>query len=334
MTGWNLAEIAPAAPAAAELLAPLGMLAILIVVYGMVLGVDAITRAFFGTVSGAVGWIPYLGKLVESPLHTIERKIVSFLAGLERHIDSAIGHSWHSFAGAATHLWHLLERESLLVWQSLKFLSGVPTLHELLHVERWFRHEVKVAEAKAEHAIEQAIRHDAKALRSVAHGVYPRLRSLEHEVEHVIPREIKQARTLAKEAEAEAARAWDVIRAHPWTAITSAFVGAVAIALENLGLGWLRCDSLRNATRNRGCGLWSALEDLLGLLVDAAVIVDLCALLPELETLFAEFEAPVVELISSAANAACAQPSGGWTELHAPALSLPAVYYAGAVPGT
>jgi hypothetical protein len=329
---FNIAEVVPAA-GAAELLVPLGMLCVLVVVYGMVLGIDAIVRGFFGTVSGAVGWIPYLGKIVESPIKTIERKIVSFLSGLEADIDKAIGWSWHQLASVATHLWHQLERESLLIWHLAKFLSGVPTLHELLHVERWFHREVRRAEAIAEHAIEHAVRHDAKALRSVAHGVFPRLRSLEHEVEHVIPREIKHTRALAKEAEAEAARAWDVIRAHPWTAVTSAFVGAVAIALDRLGLGGLRCSELGNSLRNRGCGFWSALEDLLGLLVDAVLIVDLCALLPELETLFAEVEGPLVSLIASAADAACAHPPAGWVELSAPSLSLPTVYYSGTAIG-
>lgn len=329
---FNLAEVAPAA-GAAELLVPLGMLCVLIVVYGMVLGIDAIVRGLFGTVSGAVGWIPYLGKVIESPIRAIEKKVVSFLVGLERDIDKAIGWSWHQLASVATHLWHQLERESELLWQALKFLSGVSTLHELLHVTRWFKRELRRAEAQAEHAIEHAIRHDAKALRSVAQGVYPRLRSLEHEVEHVIPREIRHTRALAKEAEAEAARAWRLLRSHPWTAVTTAFVGAVAIALEQLGLGGLRCSALGNSLRNRGCGFWSALEDLLGLLVDAVLIVDLCALLPELESLFAEVEGPLVSLIASAADAACAQPPGGWVELSAPALSLPTVYYSGAAIG-
>jgi hypothetical protein len=63
------------------------------------------------------------------------------------------------------------------------------------------------------------------------------------------------------------------------------------------------------------------------------LFVDLCELLPELESLFAAFEAPLVDLISTAADAACAQPPAGWVELSAPALSLPQVYYAGPVPG-
>src|ERR1051325_10102789 len=184
------------------------MLCILIVAYGMVLGIDAIARGFFGTVSGAVGWIPYLGHLIESPIHKIEQKIVSFLGGLEQHIDSAIGHSWHTLASTATHLWHTLERESLLVWQGLKFLSGVPTLHELLHAERWLRHSIEAAAATAAHALRHAILHEERALRSVAQGVYPRLRSLEHEVTRTLPREIRHARDLAREAEDGGARLW------------------------------------------------------------------------------------------------------------------------------
>jgi hypothetical protein len=63
------------------------------------------------------------------------------------------------------------------------------------------------------------------------------------------------------------------------------------------------------------------------------LFADFCALLPELESLYGELEAPVVDLISSAADAVCAHPPAGWVELSAPALSLPSLYYAGPVPG-
>lgn len=275
MNAWNVAEIAPAAPAIAELLAPLGMLCVLIVVYGMVLGVDAIARGFFGTVAGAVGWIPYLGKLIESPIHKIEQKIVSFLAGLEQHIDSAIGHSWHSLASVATHLWHTLERESMIAWQALKFLSGVPTLHELLHAEKWLRRSVRVAEAEATHALRRAIRGEERALRSVAHGVYPRLRAVEHEITRTIPREIRSARALAREAEDGVARLWKRVKTLEQAIGSSAIAAAVTAVLAAVGLDWLGCRDGASRVGRSGCNLWDDLGALLGVAFIAAEIASL-----------------------------------------------------------
>jgi hypothetical protein len=270
----NIAEVAPLAPAAAELLAPLGMLCILIVVYGMVLGVDAIARGFFGTVAGAVGWIPYVGGVISKPIRAIEQKIVSFLVGLEQHIDSAIGHSWHSLANVATHLWHTLERESLIAWQALKFLSGVPTLHELLHAELWLRREIKTAEVEAEHALRHAVRTEEHALSSVAHNIYPRLRTIEHEVERTIPREIKHARALAREATDAVARLWKRVSALEQSVSARAIEAAVVAVLATVGLDWIACRSRNSVNGKSGCAMWNDLDALLGLFAAGLVISD------------------------------------------------------------
>jgi hypothetical protein len=278
VTGWNIAEVAPAAPAIAELLAPLGMLCILIVCYGMVLGVDAIARAFFGTASGAVGWIPYAGSLLQSGIHKIEEKIVSFLAGLEHDIDRAIGHSWHALASVATHLWHLLERDSLLLWQALKFLSGVPTLHELLHAERWLRHSIKVAAHDAAVALRHAIRHEERALRSVAQGIYPRLRTLEHEVTKTLPRAIRHARSLAREAENAVARLGKRVQSLEQALSAGAIAAAVTTALAAVGLDWIACSTRNNVNGKSKCNLWDDIEALLAattLVIGAMSLIEL-----------------------------------------------------------
>jgi hypothetical protein len=109
--------------------------------------------------------------------------------------------------------------------------------------------------------------------------------------------------------------------------------GIVAGVFSLEAINLLRCTFLRNLWNNRGCGLWQGLEDILGLLFDAVLFADLCNMLPELVSLFGDFEAPLVDLIASAADAACAHPPQGWVELSAPPLSLPTVYYTGPVPG-
>lgn len=332
MNALQIAEVAPLAPAAAELLAPLGMLCILIVVYGMVLGVDAIVRGFFGTVKGAVGWIPYLGQVIESPVHKIEQKIVSFLAGLEEHIDSAIGHSWHSLASVATHLWHTLERESLLMWQALKFLSGVPTLHELLHAEMWLRREIKAGEVQAEHALRHAVRAEEHQLSSVAHNIYPRLRTIEHEVERTIPREIKHARALAREAEDGVAKLWKHVQSLPGVRYIDAAIATAIAALGLEGLNLLKCSEAGNLFKRRGCGLWTLLDGLLGVVISTLALENTCTLLPLLEASFGEVVGPVIHLLTEVPLGGCEEPPGSWAQLSVPAGPLPPRQTLGALP--
>ncbi len=93
--------------------------------------------------------------------------------------------------------------------------------------------------------------------------------------------------------------------------------------LAAIGLDWLSCKDGAKRVGRSGCGLWDDLGGLFGLLIDGLIFVDLCNVIPLIEGVLGEFEGPLVELISTAANAACAHPPGGWTELSAPPLNTP-----------
>lgn len=261
-----------------------------------------------------------------SLMHGIEALVGAGLHLLARHLD----HYFAEFVKHATIIAHLAR----LVGHSLYRVSGLKALvHRLSLAVHAVRAQVKTLEREY-HGIEHRVKtleHEVAA--GIGADVLPKIRSLDrelHKVEHkVIP--AIEADVTAVEGDVTALRKW--IADHIPLPGTDAFVGAIAVALGLLGLGGLRCNTLLNSLKSRGCGLWQGLEDLLGLLFDAALFVDLCHLLPELEALFAEFEAPLVDLIASAADAACAQPPQGWVELSAPAVVPPAVYYTGPVPG-
>lgn len=277
-------EILPATPALVEALPPLGMLCILIVCYGLVHGVDAFARALFGTISGSVGWIPFAGKLLSSPIHKIEQKIVSFLGGLEADIDSAIGHQFHNLSRVLSWAWHTFVDSASLLWNVAKFLSGFTTAEELIRVVRHFNHAVKVAEHEAQVGIRKA-EHEARvAARSVAHGVYPRLRAVEHDVSRVIPREIKSARALAREATDGVAKLWQRVRSLEHALGAGAIAAAVTAVLAAVGLDWLGCkDGARRVGRS-GCNLWDDLGALLGIAFIGAEIASLDELIGVAQT--------------------------------------------------
>ena len=288
--------------------------------------------------SAILAGVPWVGGKLSDAVKSMASAIANAAGTLEHGIDSIVGAAWHAlsryvdkllnqFVAHSALIVHLAE----LVGNGLYSVSGLRALvRSVSHVahaayaqgrtiERQFRgieHRVK----SLEHTVGAGIGDD---VRSQVHGLERTVHGLE---KSVIPG-LRQGIDTA-EGEVTDLERWLGVKAGlsnlDWSK------GLVAAALAALGLGGLSCSTLGGLLGRRGCGLWQGLEDVLGLLFDAVLLVDLCGLLPELETLFAALEAPLVDLVSSAADAACAHPPAGWAELAAPALSLPQVYYTGA----
>jgi len=270
----RLAEVAPAAPAIVEALPWLLALAGLLFAVGCIKLVDGFVRALFGTISGAVGWIPWAGKVVKAPIHKIEQKVTNFLGRAEEGLDSYIGVCFHNLAHIARTLVHEIERGAHLSWEIAKFLAAHPTagevkalIHALTHPIATFQHiEHRLIEEERNrlHAIEQ----------SVAHGVYPRIRAGEHAVEDVLAPDIAALRHRTRAIEHRLDRLWKWVRAHEKIVVTAAFTGAVAVALSRLGGRWIRCKNWRRIGKHV-CGLpTSLIEDLLALTLGFELIVD------------------------------------------------------------
>src|SRR5882724_8931239 len=113
-----LPELAPVTIRA--LLMPLGVLLAYCVMRGIIAAADAVVRGLFGTLSGAVGWIPFLNKVVQAPIVKIEQHLISALARAANYADGKIGASLHALnmlvrrlaadvAAAAVFDWNLLK---------------------------------------------------------------------------------------------------------------------------------------------------------------------------------------------------------------------------------
>jgi hypothetical protein len=68
-----------------------------------------------------------------------------------------------------------------------------------------------------------------------------------------------------------ALKTFEWIRAHPLSLATGVFAGAVAIALQRIGWGVLRCRSWQKLGRSLTCGIGSWLSDLLALIATFAL---------------------------------------------------------------
>lgn len=272
----------------------------------------------------AMGGVPIIGRAIGAILSPVARAL-SWAAGqIEHGVDAAIGWSLHKTAELTEWFWRQFVSQSVAILHLAEIagnqLYGLTGLRGLVHGVIRTVHGIEAGIKTIErqwHGIE----HRVKALEGdVAHGigadVLPRLRTLEREVTTAETKTIPAIRGIANTAENDVTQLRDWITKNVPLAGTVTFVGVVAWALSQLGLGGLRCDSLigkNGLLTRRTCGLWNGLEDLLGLFVDALILTDLCAILPEAVTFFGYVEGALTGLISQAAAAVCSLPNQKWT---------------------
>lgn len=291
--------------------------------------------------SAILAGVPWVGGKLSDAVKSMAKAVTNAAGTLESGIDSVIGGAWHQLSRYLDKMFNQFEAHSAVILHLAKIVGHLAYTHSglssavkavsrtahaalrLAHtLEREYKgieHRVKTIERTLGHGIGDDVRAHVKALERTVHGIEKRvIPGLRHGID-------------VAEGEVTDLERWLGVKAGlsnlEWA------TALVATALAALGLGGLRCSTLGNLFGKRGCSLWSGLDDLLGLLFDAVIFTNLCDVLPAVETLFAPLEAPFVELIATAADAVCAQPSAGWVELSAPPLSLPAVYYTGPVPG-
>jgi hypothetical protein len=264
---FNLAEVAPVEP----WLGPLVILSGLVVTLGFIMLIDGIMRGLFDAIRSFVSNLPFAGTALDNAVHHGEQAISNALGHAISGIETRIAMEWHSFAHGMAYLWASLGQAAHDIYYVARLVGGAVAHSDLNALNKRLSREINAAAHSADVAIAHAL-HAAKVFaHSVAQGVYPRLRSLEHEVTKTIPKEIKTVRQLAKEAEAEATRAWDLVKSQPWALSTAAWALVVATALSTLGLDWIKCRSANSFFKKAGCGFWKLLEDALGILATLAL---------------------------------------------------------------
>ena len=145
----------------------------------------------------------------------------------------------------------------------------------------------KVADRHATHGLALG-RSNAKALSKFRAQTHARLAHDAHAIDVTLPRDIAGVRRREEALSRDQAKlrerttslengAVDVfkwIMAHPLTAVTGVFAGAVAVALGRLGLGGLRCNNFRGLLNRYGCGFGTLLARLLPLAALLTVAFD------------------------------------------------------------
>lgn len=322
------------------IVAPLLALDVIVLVLWTIAAALAIAL-IMDKLSSILAGVPWVGGKLSDAVKSMAKAITNAAGTLEHGIDSIVGAAWHALSRYVDKLFNQFVTHSAIilhlaqiVGSGLYSVSGLRSLvRSISHVahaaysgvktlEREFHgieHRVKTLEREIGAGIGDDVRVHVKALERWEKAAKAQLKADEKAITQTLPGELTQLENF--------------IKAIPGTRYLDWVAGIVTAALGLEVWNLLRCNFLRNLWGSRGCGLWQGLDDLLSLFFDAVIFADFCGLLPEAEALFADLEGPLVGLVATAADAACAHPPPGWVELAAPALSLPAVYYTGPVPG-
>lgn len=252
------------------LLIPLMRVSGLVVVLGVVFAVDALTRAFFGTVSGTLGWVPYLNRVIQQPIHSIQKKVSSYLGGLESHIDASMGGYLHALADGIGRLASGEAEAGWAAWAIAKSLRALrytvhalPSPGKVVTITKTVYVQTKAATAKAAKAT-------AVAVRAAPASLVRKVEAVAGAIEGVIEWDLPRLRERTRAAEQEIGRLWRYVRKRAVPIGIGAGVGAIAFALGRLGLGWLRCSRVGKAGRSI-CGMDQGLLE--SLLADSLLIV-------------------------------------------------------------
>lgn len=280
-----------------SLLIPITALCAYLFVWGCCQAVSAVARAFFGTAEGAVGWIPFVGKIVEHKITDVEHKIVSMIGGYGRHYENQFFTRWHSLASmlrqwayqiedTAVTVFHVAHAVARLAGQLA--LGNTSGLRAYIHrIERYINGAIAARLAR----IGKVAGHAAPASVTRAVGV------LEGELGRVIEWDIPKLRARERWLTKSLDRLWHRIRAGEKVIVSTAVVGAVAVALGRLGLGWLRCSSFKSLGRKIGCGGFAALDDLLFGAVTALAVTDICEFAAAATVVAEAIEPLLIELV-------------------------------------
>lgn len=290
------------------------------------------TQAILGPLASWISHLPWIGTEIAGLIKTAEQAISNACGSLENGVDQLMGAAWHSTARLMDWTWRELRSHATAIaaiatpfGTILSVIHGVRSLvHRLNAVAHVGASGVKRLEREW-HGIERRVKTlEHEVAKGIGADVLPRIRSLDRELHNVESRTIPALEQAVSAAENDVTQLGQWVRAHLLSNTTDAIAAAVAVGLAALGLGGLRCNSLANSLKNRGCGFWSGLEDLLGLLGDVLLVSSLCELIPQLEAIYSLVAAPFVAAMNDAAELVCHASANASPPLRSPQTYLPA----------
>lgn len=251
---------------------------LLVVAYGLIMLGAALTQLLNWFLVATLGQIPLLGNLIAAPADRVLQAVSNYMGQAAAGVEGYIGQCFHIMA-------------RLTEWVGSE-IAGVGLLAAAT-AERLAQDSVRIVEHDVIHtATTQTVRivdhtvHDVHEIERVADSsttaavgaLAGRVGALEGEWHDAIEPTLEALRERAHELEAGYTRAWELLRAHERALGIGAVTAAVAVALEQMGASWIRCEGAGAAGRAL-CGLGPKLiEDLIEGVIGVAALLELCPL--------------------------------------------------------
>jgi len=314
-----------AAPALRTLFIPLFFIMACAFALGLCELADSFTRALFGTVSGAVGWIPWLGSRIQGGVHDIEKRITSYLGGAISFYEERLGAFFHQLASVVT--WWVDEisaiSHTLYTLAAHVAANGYErAIHAAVHsidaTITGVRGRLTAAERSIDalfHATERTL--ETQIISRVAHFEHAVAGQLEHDF-GIARHGIDYLERLEQRLTKRLGR----------VEVLLGTVGLAAALARVFGLPDWRCLTRGNIgqTARALCGIPShLLQDLLGLITDFLVLANICDVIPWLETAFSDVAAPLISTLTDIGAGLCNPADERPATLDVPSLLLPAV---------
>lgn len=237
--------------------------------------------------------VPVVGGAIAGAVESVAQAISNAAGSLEHGVDKLAGAAWHQLARYMDHLWNHLVWSSGVLLQSAEHLLGLTHAHAALkatvHAGRGsisaVRSRVKTLEREYTHLRNREKALEDQVAKGIGNDIRIHVKALERKVTGIESRAIPGLRAGIKTAEGEVADLRNFIKAIPGTRYLEWAAGIVGAVLSIEILNLLRCPQAKNVSNQRGCSMWSALDDLLGLVALGIVAADFEELVHEAQGL-------------------------------------------------
>ena len=297
-----------------EALPELVWFALLLFCFAFVWSARKLLQGIFTPIIHAVHLVPFLGGALAGVLNSVVQAISNELGSIEHGIDKLMGSSWHRTAELTTWLWDEFKRHASLIGTLASYAVGLGSVvaylralvHDLTRSHSTQASQVKTLEREL-HGIDRKLKTlERDVSHGIGHDVLPRLKTLDREVAKINDTTIPAIQQSESDAASAISNLYDWAKGKASLLGVGTFALAVSVALDSLGLGGLRCPSLLSSLKNRGCGLWNGLEDVLGLLFDVTIFASICDVLPWITTGVDDIGLGLVASIHATGLTACA----------------------------
>lgn len=270
----------------------------LLVALGLLVVATALTVALFTFAEKSVGWIPFVGGWSAKKVRDIGQAVNNYMTNAASGLGVAVGATWHAiaqslrfsldlFLGLAEWAyrleWYILKKHPVAIIDAYvaKLLRRVWAQNkQIIRVYERVHDAAEPLTHPEAGPIAAGVRIGLRPIRAqvaaLQRWTISRVQALQHAIAVDLPREIKGAREIAKEAERVAERLWAQVKRLD-KVTTGVFAAAlVASALARLGGSWIICRNWRKIGRSVCRFDPLALDMLLGASVAAMVLSDVC----------------------------------------------------------